>query len=614
MRLSLSLNPVLVREMRGRMRGPRAYLFLTGTLAVFGVVTYGLYRLLRFVALQSGIPTGAIIGQSLFSALVFLATLVICAIAPALTAGAISGEHERKTLDLLLATPLRAWSVLFGKLAAALSYVALILLAVVPVVSLAFVFGGVTFTDMLKSLLLLLGFAVTYGTIGLFFSALFRRTGLAVGASYLVLALFVLGTFFAYAVVGVIRNSLPPNWILSLNPFSAMASALAAPVTSGSFSMSVFSLVAGVVGGMGFDETGWHARPIWQLTLGVYAWLTVVLLLVTTQLVKPMRRFEPRSRTLAAAALLLVVAVGAPPVIYGPLTPDRLVDWVRWLQSSPRNLIVNGQFSGALEPKWQTSSYVDRGDEAMGTVKIVSEKDPVVRIERAGKGSSVTSLTQLVNQTVSGNGWLQLRVILRINSAAASVCGPQGNACPLMLRVSYDSADGRRHEWVQGFHTGENYGYPTMCTSCENRPIHISVKQGEWHTYESSNLLTTWPLRDAAVIHAITLSAAGESYEVEIKEVAMLVREGHPLDWSTLSNPMPTPTPVFFGGPIMNGVMVAPVAPPRAIVPQPLPPPISAPATVPAIVAPTRPASPAPTGFNRPLPTRTPALTPSPGK
>ncbi len=611
MKFHLSLNPVLVKEMRGRMRGPRAYLFLTGTLVLFGVVTYGLYRLLRFVvALQSGISTGSIIGQSLFTGLVFLATLVICAIAPSLTAGAISGEYERKTFDLLLSTPLSASSVLFGKLIAALSYVALILMAMVPVVSLAYVFGGVALTDMLQSLALLLGFAVTYSTIGLFFSALFRRTGLAVGASYLVLAFFVLGTVFAYAVVGVIRSNMPPSWILSLNPFSAMASALVGPRTQGGFSVaSVFSFVAVLVGGMGFNQAMVPIRPLWQMTLGIYAWLTVVLYLLTTQLVKPVRRFEPRAKTLAVGGLLLIGTVAAVPMVYGPLTPDKVIAWIRWLQSSPRNLIVNGQFMGPLEPKWQKSTFVDRGDEAAGSVKVVSDNDrQIVRFQRDGTSPSVTSITQMVDQSTSNIGWLQLRVIARIKSASPGTCGPQGNACPLMLKMNYDGADGGRHEWAQGFQAGESYGNPTMCTTCENRATHIPVKQDEWHTYESPNLLTTWPLQNAAFIRSITLSAAGESYEVDVREVAMLVREGRPLDWSGQDNPFATPAPFFMrgGGVIIQDGVAVPMAPliaPPVVVPPPPPPPTSAPAVVPI---------PPQTPSRRPTPVPTPVPTPTP--
>ncbi len=587
MKLYPSLNPVLVKEMRGRMRGPRAYLLLTGTLALFGVVTYGLYRLMRFaVAMQSGMPTGAVIGQGLFTGLVLLATFVICAIAPSLTAGAISGEHERKTFDLLMATPLSSSSVLLGKLIAALSYVALILMAVAPVASLAYVFGGVAFTDMLQSLLLLLGFAVTFSTVGLFFSALFRRTGLAVGASYLVLALFVFGTLFAYAVMGVVRGALPPNWILALNPFSAIASALANPqAIAGPMSVSgVFSLIAALFGGVGFGQTA-ISRPVWQMTLGIYAWLTIVLYLLTTQLVKPVRRFQPRTRMLATGALLLVVTIAAPPLIYGPLTPEGIVAWIRWLQSPQRDLVANGQFTEALESKWETSTFVDRGDESAGSVKIVSDNErPILRFQRDGRSSSTTSLSQNIGESLSGKGWLMLRVQVRINSSSTGTCGPQGNACPFMLKLNYDSADGAKHEWMQGFQSGDLFpsGNPPMCIACESRLIHIPVKQGEWYTYESHDLLSTGPLQNAAAIRSITLSVTGEAYQVDVAEVALLAREGHPLDWSGQGNPFATPTPFIMRGRVAPGVMVAPIQ----VVP---PPPIAVPAPTATLAAPALP-------------------------
>ncbi len=564
MKLALSLNPVLVKEMRGRMRGPRAYLFLTFTLALFGIVSYGMYRLTRFaVDMQSGLPSGAVIGQSLFTGLVLLATFVICAIAPSLTAGAISGEYERKTFDLLVATPLSSSSVLLGKLVAALSYVALVLMAVVPIASLAYVFGGVALTDMIQSLLLLLAFAVTFSTIGLFFSALFRRTSLAVGASYFVLAIFVFGTLFVYAVIGVVRRDLPPNWVLGLNPFSAVASALASPVTAGPMSMGgVFSFAAALFGGMGFGQTTIALRPVWQVTLGIYAWLTVALYLVTTQLVKPVQRFQPRKRQLLVGGLLLFVAIAAPPLVYGPLTPERVIAWIRWLQSSQYDLIANGQFTEALEPKWQTSSYIDRGDEAAGSVKVVSDgQQPMVRFQRDGRSASVTSLSQNIGQSTSDKGWLQLRVRVRLTSASPGNCGPQGNACPFTLKLGYESADGARHEWAQGFQLGEMLasGNPPMCITCENRQTHIPLKQGEWYNYASPNLASSWPLENASTVRSLTLSVAGESYEVDVADVALVAREGQPLDWSGPGDLFQTPTPVIFRGIAVPRGVVAPI-------------------------------------------------------
>ena len=74
-------------------------------------------------------------------------------------------KHERKTFDLLMATPLHPASILLGKLLASMSYVALILVAIVPLVSLSYIFGGVATLDMFQSFLMLLGFALAYGEL-----------------------------------------------------------------------------------------------------------------------------------------------------------------------------------------------------------------------------------------------------------------------------------------------------------------------------------------------------------------------------------------------------------------------------------------------------------------
>lgn len=579
MKIQIALNPVLVKEMRGRMRGPRAYVFLTATLALLGLVSYGLYRLAAFsIQTFGGGSPGALIGQSVFTGLIFLALIVICAIAPAATAGAISGEYERKTFDLLAATPLRPASILFGKLAAALSYVVLILLAAIPLVSLSFVFGGVATIDMLQTFLLLLGFALTYSVIGLFFSVLFRRTGFAVVASYLVLLLFVFGTVFVYAVVGVMRQQQPPNWMLALNPFSAMASALV-PANPSSTMFSSSGLITPLLflfggGNINFNSNMVAQRPLWQYTIGIYAWLAIVLYLVSTQLVKPVQRFRLRVRAWEIILLVTLVPILLLPVVYGPVTPDRILASVRWVLSSPRNLVTNGNFTTPLEQNW-TMVLQRAGD---GQVKSVHDGDQtVVRFSRKGEDHFETSLTQTISQTVAQNDWLQVRAVIRVQSQDVQGCGTQGDECPLAIRLNYDDAQGGKHMWFQAFHVSSVE--PITCGPCEIHPVPIRVTQGKWYTFESPNLMqyqyqSYKSIPSPYLIRSISLWAAGHSYEAEVAEVALLVREGQPPDFWNESNSFATPTPVFIQkfAPIPARPLMPPppaAAPPPTPVPTP---------------------------------------------
>ena len=112
----------------------------------------------------------------MFMAIIFLLTLVTLILAPASTAGAISLEREKQTLDLLAVTPISSLAIVLGKLLSALSWILLLLLASIPVVALVFTFGGVGPDDVVRAYVVLLVTAFAFGAIGLFVSALVRRT------------------------------------------------------------------------------------------------------------------------------------------------------------------------------------------------------------------------------------------------------------------------------------------------------------------------------------------------------------------------------------------------------------------------------------------------------
>ena len=175
--LFLTRNPVVLKELRGRMRGPRAFIVLTLYLLLMsGFVT--LLYIVYTASVNSAVSgnSGQLVGKFVFGAVVGIELLLVCFIAPAFTAGAISGERERQTYDLLRTTLLPAQALVLGKLASALSYVLLLLVAALPLQSLAFLLGGVGPQEVVIATLLLVATAFLFGTSGIFFSSLMRRT------------------------------------------------------------------------------------------------------------------------------------------------------------------------------------------------------------------------------------------------------------------------------------------------------------------------------------------------------------------------------------------------------------------------------------------------------
>lgn len=313
LRPKLNANPIIVKELRSRMRGVRAFAILTAVLVILGLSSYALFRIVSLTSSYGSMPLSPQIGQVVFAGLVLMELLAICFITPALTAGAISGEQELQTYEMLLATPLNPASILRGKLVSALSYVFLLVFAAVPMASLVFTFGGMAPRDMLKALVILMTVAVTLGTIGIFMSALLRRTGRATVLTYLVVLALFFGTTIAYGVAGVLRQQVPPRWLLVLNPASALFSAMS-PLTNGDY-YSILATLSMALGGNLGVLTGQTSssvgipRPLYHYTLVVYGGVSLVLYLLATRLVKPVRRWRP-TRTEIIGGLALCLAFG----------------------------------------------------------------------------------------------------------------------------------------------------------------------------------------------------------------------------------------------------------------------------------------------------------------
>ena len=99
-------NPVLQRELLVNLRMKRAFVLLFLFVALLGAMVY--YAWPQDEALDMVNPQASIRLVGLF----FLGQYVLASLmAPTFAAGAITGEKERKTYEMLLASPLRPGEV-----------------------------------------------------------------------------------------------------------------------------------------------------------------------------------------------------------------------------------------------------------------------------------------------------------------------------------------------------------------------------------------------------------------------------------------------------------------------------------------------------------------------
>ncbi len=260
-----SISAVGIKELRGRMRGRRAFAVLTIYLLLLGLFSFAVYVYLKqqaaltipnvisdpgiprdFPGLQppnviggngqtlaNGTALSAGIGHAIFGGLLLIETLLVLVLAPAFTTGAISLEREKQTLDMLVTTPLSTLGMVIGKLFSALGYVFLLIIASIPFASLVFVFGGVGPEDLARAYLYLFALAFGMGAVGLFISALVKRTQTATVVTFVVVLVLSIGTAAAHqfwlvaskpttsSSVLVATRGKAPEALLWLNPFVA---------------------------------------------------------------------------------------------------------------------------------------------------------------------------------------------------------------------------------------------------------------------------------------------------------------------------------------------------------------------------------------------------------
>ncbi len=200
-------NPVTMKELRSRMRGRRAFAVLTIYLIVLSAAILFVYLIYLSSAAIPSSTMARTSGKGLFAAVLGVQILLVTFMGPAFTAGAISGERERQTYDLLRTTLLSADAFVLGKLVSALSYIFLLVIVSIPLQSLAFLLGGLSPVELLLSQLLVLIAALPYALYGLWCSAAMRSTLAATVATFAGTLFFTFGipslVFIAIVLMGM---------------------------------------------------------------------------------------------------------------------------------------------------------------------------------------------------------------------------------------------------------------------------------------------------------------------------------------------------------------------------------------------------------------------------
>jgi len=277
------INPVLLKELRQRFRTPKTSWLLALYLLVIGAFVLGfMYLSWRH---SPGIfqPSRS---RELFIMLSVTQLVLLAFVTPGLTAGVISGERERQTLNILLTTRLTAWQIIWSKLVSSSAFVVLLVVATLPLYSIVFLYGGVAPEQILAVFGFYLVTMFIFACIGVACSSFFKRTGVSTVTAYgLAFALSAGTSFLAVFLYEMDRFQRQEAW----NPAAWSSGFIAGAVEFLQNINPVFVLMK-ILGQGGIDTGVYLGLPYWGIYTVFYLASGVLLLYWSARLLSMRKR------------------------------------------------------------------------------------------------------------------------------------------------------------------------------------------------------------------------------------------------------------------------------------------------------------------------------------
>ncbi len=346
----MAATSVIERELRSTARQGATY-----HLRIFAVLAAT--AMLVLVGFGGGIPVNQ--GSALFALLHRTLFFSIWALVPLLSADCLSRERREGTLPLLFLTPLTAGAIVYAKGFAHLLRALTLWVAVLPVLTICFLVGGIGWVDVAFSVLINFGSICMATSAGLLASSLSRTwTRAAVGAmsiTFGLLLLFATGVHLGFQLVagsfssGIAGLMLPPPEVgLIASPGEGLELLLNAgdrwsdPVNPRLRAMG-YSLI-----GRPFSRPGsapsTSATAVMSITFGVAALTSVLWLLLNVRFsawrVKRTWQIKPPSARMTRVEQMLFR-----PMFFRPA----LRRWLGWqLQRNPIGWLEQRSWNGRL--------------------------------------------------------------------------------------------------------------------------------------------------------------------------------------------------------------------------------------------------------------------------
>ena len=217
------LGPVFRFELITTARRKRYYVarLLYGLFLLFSLGSqYGQGEWSRYATMnltRDGIDEMNRFAQQMFAALAWAQGVALLCLVPALLAGVIADEAQRKTLHYLLASRMSSTEIVLGKLGARLLHVGVIVLMGVPVVCMLALYGSLDPWEVTYIYAGTFSLVLFVSGVSLLVSVLSRRPREAILVAYLLVFVWL---FLPLVLEPIAHHmSWPLNWVEPVNEF-----------------------------------------------------------------------------------------------------------------------------------------------------------------------------------------------------------------------------------------------------------------------------------------------------------------------------------------------------------------------------------------------------------
>jgi ABC-type transport system involved in multi-copper enzyme maturation permease subunit len=203
-------NPIMVKELRSYTREGRFFLMhMTLTIVSCLIVLWVTASAHEMYGAGVEGYDAASLGRRLYGTMQVALLLAVAIIVPGFCASAVSAEKDRGTFDLLIGCAVDPNRIVAGKFLAAMAVVAVMTAGVLPLLALAFYFGGVSAVHVAMFAATLFLFAALLASCVIYVSSIFDSSTWATLSAYLSSAFIGLcfGAFLhVIAQVDVVRD------------------------------------------------------------------------------------------------------------------------------------------------------------------------------------------------------------------------------------------------------------------------------------------------------------------------------------------------------------------------------------------------------------------------